>query len=84
MKTKDIQQLNHKKVQQIFREMFGDPSLVITEETRQTDISRWDSIGHVTLIMALEEAFEVTFTTEEISSISCVGDIFTILKQKGK
>ena len=32
-------------------------------------ISNWDSLGHLRLIMAIEEAFAIRFTTEEIPTL---------------
>lgn len=46
--------------------------------------SKWDSLRHMTLVVALEEEFDVTFDDEEISdmlSLDLVVDILTAKKQ---
>jgi acyl carrier protein len=67
----------------IFREVFADESLVVSRETDAGDVEAWDSFNHVSLITAIEETFSVPFTTREIGSFTCVGDVIDLLKQKG-
>ena len=42
--------------QKIFRDVFDDEGLVITEDTIPEDIEDWDSIGHVYLVVEIEDA----------------------------
>ena len=46
------------------------------------DISEWDSMGHLNLIMALGEEFNITLDFEEVMAIQTVGDIITILERR--
>lgn len=43
----------------------------------------WDSIGHMCLITALEDAFEVEFEPEEIVKVSSYAEGIEVLKKKG-
>lgn len=70
------------RVQKVFREVFDDPALVVTERTVPPDIPAWDSLTHISLIIALEEAFGIQFMSREVTSMSCVGDLFEVLKKK--
>ena len=70
------------KVTSVFREVFNDPCLVITEQTNASHVPGWDSFAHINLIVALEEKFQVTFTTREISSLTCVGDLLRLFVKK--
>ena len=36
------------------------------EGLKYQDISAWDSVGHMTLIVAIEEAFDIMMDTEDI------------------
>jgi acyl carrier protein len=67
----------------IFRSAFDDESLVIGRKTTAADIEGWDSFMHVNLIVAIEEHFNVAFSTAEIGSFTCVGDVADLLGKKG-
>ncbi len=70
------------RVTGVFQEVFNDPKLVITEETNASHVRGWDSFAHINLIVALEEYFKVSFTTKEIGSLTCVGDLLKLLQKK--
>ena len=36
------------------------------KDLKYQDIQAWDSVGHMTLIAALEDAFDIMFDTEDI------------------
>jgi acyl carrier protein len=46
-------------------------------------ISTWDSINHMNLIVALEEEFNIRFTEEEINELISLDLIELIIKDKG-
>lgn len=71
-------------VTEVFREIFDDEDLIITPETNASKIADWDSYNHINLIVALETRFEVSFTTKEIGSMTCVGDLLSLLDDKRK
>lgn len=54
----------------------------ITPETGVDDLEAWDSVGHVDLILALQERFAVQFTDTEIVEASSVTRILAILERK--
>jgi acyl carrier protein len=70
------------RIQKIFQDVFNDPDIKITDETTAADVQGWDSFNHLSLIMALEEEFSVSFTTEEIGKMGRVGDLLAVLNSK--
>ena len=73
----------HQTLGQVFREVFDDGGLPNDITTLDRDaMESWDSLGHIRLITALEEAFSVTFTLEEIESMTSVPAIAGILSAK--
>jgi acyl carrier protein len=66
----------------IFKEVFNDPDLEITEDTTAADVAEWDSFNHLSLIMAIEDEFSVSFTTQEIGKMARVGDLIKVLESK--
>jgi acyl carrier protein len=68
-------------LQKIFRDIFDDAALIITAQTKQDDVTGWDSVAQVRIVLTVEEAFQVHFDTEEVSSIKSVGDLLTIIER---
>lgn len=52
-----------------------------TEELKYNEIDEWDSIGHMTLIAALEEKFEISIETDDIVDFSSFKKGKEILKK---
>jgi acyl carrier protein len=70
------------KVTEVFRDVFDDDSLVITPETSAADIEGWDSVMHVSLLLNVEKALGVKFTSTQIASMTKVGDMLTIIDSR--
>lgn len=70
------------KLQNVFRSVFDDETLVIARATTAQDIEAWDSVQHVTLMLAAEEAFGVRFTTSEMAYLKNVGDWVDLIEKK--
>ncbi|MDP2966599.1 MAG: acyl carrier protein [Pelolinea sp.] len=68
----------------VFREVFGDDSITLNPQTTANDIDGWDSLSHINLIIALEIAFGIEFTQEEIRSFKNVGDMQVCIEKKLK
>jgi acyl carrier protein len=66
----------------IFRRVFEDNSLVITRSTTANDIEEWDSLTHMNLIMVLEKQFKIKFSLSEIENLSSVGDLVDLIDRK--
>ena len=52
----------------ILRDIFDDDELEVTESTCSDDVEDWDSLSHIQLIVAIEKAFHIKFTSKEILS----------------
>jgi len=59
----------------IFKDIFENDRLEITEKTTAADIEEWDSINHIYLIVGIEKKFKKKFTTTQIQNWKSVGDI---------
>jgi acyl carrier protein len=67
------------KVISIFKQVFDAD---VTEQTSQQDIEKWDSLGHLNLVVALEEEFDVSFEPKDITEMISVKINFIIAKKK--
>ena len=76
----------HTSLQQIFRQVFDDDQLVITDATTADDIDGWDSMMHINLIIAIEKHFGLKFAAAEISSMKGddqnIGTLVRLLERK--
>ncbi len=70
------------KLTEVFRDVFDDDGLVITDETTADDIEDWDSLEHISLISAVEKAFKMRFTMKDVSGMKNVGEMFSILCER--
>jgi acyl carrier protein len=71
------------RLQEVFRDVFDDPGLELTEATTSADIEEWDSLQHVTLLFRLEDEFGVEFVGDEAASLANVGELAALLRKKG-
>ena len=51
------------------------------KELKYNEIEQWDSIGHMTLIAALEECFKISFETDDIVDFSSYNKGKELLKK---
>ena len=70
------------KVEEIFREELELDDLVLTDETTADDVEEWDSLSHVQLVAAMEEAFGIEFKSREILSWENIGDLIDCIEKK--
>jgi len=69
-------------VRAAFVSAFGVDPESITLDTTPADVSRWDSMGHVTLATCLEESFALTLDVDDLMAMENVRDICRILSSK--
>jgi acyl carrier protein len=67
----------------IFEKAFGIDAGDFSPDLAPEDVLRWDSLGHMTLVMDLEDAFGVHFEVDEITEMSSARKIVELLQAKG-
>lgn len=70
-------------LENIFVEVFSIPKSTVVDELALSDISSWDSMSHMLLIVRLEEVYQLQFTGDEIADIHTVGDARAALAARG-
>jgi acyl carrier protein len=63
------------KMTDILRDIFEDPDLAVTPETNAKSVPGWDSMAQVKVLMAVEEEFDVRFSSREMDKLRNVGDL---------
>jgi acyl carrier protein len=66
----------------ILRDVFDDDTLVATPELTAHDVKDWDSVSHITLIVAVEERFGIKFKTAEVEKMKDVGQMVERIETK--
>lgn len=54
----------------------------VTESSAVGDFPAWDSMGHLAILNAVEEAFDISFEPEEMMEIEDVNDIVKAVEAK--
>lgn len=74
---------NIEKYNLAFTETFSINADILNDEFSYQAIAEWDSVGHMGLIAALEDTFEIMLETEDIIEFSSYGYGKVILKKYG-
>ncbi|MBN1639335.1 MAG: acyl carrier protein [Ignavibacteriales bacterium] len=61
---------NLKKYNEIFMEILKIDENQLNEDLKIRSVSTWDSIGHMSLITAIEDKFDIFLETEDILGFS--------------
>ena len=67
------------RLNNVFRDVFDDDSIVVTETTTAKDIEDWDSLEHINLVVAVEQEFGIKFNMGEVTTMKNVGDMVDII-----
>lgn len=70
------------RLESIFREELELDELTLNDETTADDVEEWDSLSHVQLVVAMEKAFGIKFSSREILSWDNVGDLIDCIQGK--
>jgi acyl carrier protein len=72
----------HQRLEQVFREVFNDDSLMLHDETTSDDIPGWDSVAHINLMFAIESEFGMQFVGNELAEQKNVGEVKALLARR--
>ena len=72
----------HKSIDEIISGVLKLSITEITNDVMMKDTDAWDSLSHMSLILALEEAYAIEFSMDEIVSMVSVLSIRENVKNK--
>ncbi|GHV51641.1 acyl carrier protein [Synergistales bacterium] len=67
---------------EIFRDVFDDENITVGETTTANDIEGWDSLEHISLMLAIEKKFGIKFTMGEVTGTKNVGAMAEIIERE--
>ena len=59
-------------LKRVFEDVFADSPFEFSDALSRESLEAWDSLGHIRLIAATEEGFDIRFTIEEIEKLTSV------------
>lgn len=70
------------RLNEVFRDVFDDETIVVGEATTANDIEDWDSLEHINLMAAVESEFGIKFSMGQVVTMKNVGEMADIILQK--
>lgn len=71
----------YKKLNEIFKDIFDNDNIEVSDNTTAKDIKDWDSLIHITLISAVESEFNMRFEMKDIINMKTVGEMVDIIER---
>jgi acyl carrier protein len=71
------------KVAEILSQVLKIPVVAVSDNLAMRDVEAWDSLKHMEMIVAFEEAYHIEFNFDEIVAMQTVASIKRVLGQKG-
>ena len=70
------------RLNDVFRDVFDDDTISVSEDTTAADIDGWDSLMLITLISAVEDEFDIKFDMKSVVAMKNVGDMADVIEQE--
>ena len=77
----DINEIKN-KVCEIVAGICGVEVSEVSENSTVGDFPQWDSVGHLSILSSVEEAFDISFEPEEMMEMEDVKDIVAAVNAK--
>ena len=69
------------KVEQVIRDVFKLDDGFDLAQAAPGEIPQWDSLGHVALLSAVESAFDIQLSPEDIADVDSVDALKEVVKR---
>jgi acyl carrier protein len=63
------------QLQEVFRQVFNDASIVLTDKTTAADISGWDSLQQIKIILGCEKKLGVRLRARDVNGLENIGQM---------
>jgi acyl carrier protein len=70
------------RLARVFAEILSLPLDRVHPDLKPGDVKRWDSVGHVTLVVAIEEEFAIQLEAEEIMEFTSFQAIASAIERR--
>jgi acyl carrier protein len=76
-----MSQQNTERLAAVFAESLGVEVSTISDDLTYNSIPEWDSVAHMALVAAIEEAFDIMIDTEDVIDMSSFAKAKDIVKK---
>ena len=70
------------ELQEIFRDVMDDHTLVLTPESNASNVKDWDSLTHINLMTGVTNHYKIKFKLSELQDLKNVGDLLRLITKK--
>lgn len=63
------------KLNEVFRDVFYNDDIIVSNSTTAADVEGWDSLMHITLIAEIEDTFDIHFKMNDVTKMQNVGEM---------
>lgn len=69
-------------LQPIFSDVLDLPDLRLTAESNASNVEGWDSLAHISLVVAIEKRYKIKFALAELGTLKNVGEMADLIIKK--
>tara|TARA_B100000768_G_C10912775_1_gene222343 strand:+ start:131 stop:385 length:255 start_codon:yes stop_codon:yes gene_type:complete len=73
-----------KKLYPIFWKVFGNKNIKLTYTSSSKNISKWDSLAQINLVVETEKLFKIKFSVSDLSNLKDVGEMIDLIIKKNE
>jgi acyl carrier protein len=66
----------------IFCDVLDSDDIALKPELTAADVSGWDSLSHIRLMVTVERTFKIKFSAAEVAGMANVGELATLIRAK--
>jgi acyl carrier protein len=70
------------ELQPIFADILDSPDVRLTPESNGHNVEGWDSLAHISLVLAIETRYKVKFALGELQDLKNVGEMAELIQRK--
>ena len=72
----------YQRLTAVFQDVFDEDCIQVTPKLTAKDVDGWDSVTHIRLMLTVEKAFRIKFSTSEIGKLQNVGDLVALIQTR--
>jgi acyl carrier protein len=72
----------YNKLSSVLQDVLGREDIEVTPGMTASDVEGWDSLNHIRIVLSVEEAFGVSFSTMEIPELQSVDEFVDLIQTK--